>query len=54
MKLETSGTCAPRQAGLGLATVRAQSQAITVSSSPSKPWRRGWLAASSGVILSFG
>jgi hypothetical protein len=35
MKLETSGTCAPFAAGFGLATVRAQSQAITVALEPS-------------------
>ena len=31
----TSGTCAPPAAGLGLATVRAHSQAMTVASEPS-------------------
>ena len=30
----TSGTCAPLAAGLGLATVRAHSHAITVASPP--------------------
>ena len=30
-----SGTCAPSEAGLGLATVRAHSRAITVASEPS-------------------
>ena len=34
-KDETSGTCAPAAAGLGLATVRAHSHAMTVVSVPS-------------------
>ncbi len=33
-KVLMSGTCAPRAAGLGLATVRAQIQAMTFASPP--------------------
>ena len=37
MKVETSGTSTSENAGLGLVTVRAQSQAMTVSTPAQRP-----------------
>ena len=49
----TSGTCAPRTIGLGEATVRAQSQAMTVSSWPTWDLKSARSPAAS-VISTFG
>jgi hypothetical protein len=53
-KDDTSGTWAPPQAGLGLATVRAQSHAMTVNSFPTYSFRSGLPAAISSVTLTGG
>jgi hypothetical protein len=54
MKVEVSGTSTCAKAGFGLFTVRAQSQAITVSFLPTYGFRSGRASAISAVISIFG
>ena len=50
----TSGTCAPRTIRLGEATVRAQSQAMTVSSRPTWDLKSARSPAAASVTSTFG
>ena len=54
MKVETSGTSTCAKAGFGLFTVRAHSQAITVSFWPTRAFRSGRVFAISTVTSTFG
>ena len=54
MKVEASGTSTCAKAGFGLFTVRAQSQAITVSFCPTYGFRSGRSFAISAVTSTFG
>ncbi len=54
MKVEASGTSTSAKAGFGLLTVRAQSQAITVSFRPAYFSRSGRAFTISAVTSTFG
>jgi hypothetical protein len=54
MKVEASGTSTVANAGLGLFTVRAQSQAITLSLRPMYGFRSARTFTISAVISIFG
>ena len=54
MKVDTSGTSTSENAGLGLLTVRAQSQAMTVRFWPRYGFRSGRSATMSAVISTCG